>query len=640
MLVVGQQLGPFVIDKELGSGAMGTVYRARYTKTGQVVALKVMAPGLGTTNASAGGRFEREAEILKQLKHDNIVRIFGVGKSQGIRYYAMEYIQGESLDRVMARRDRMTWEELVELGKQLCSALQHAHEQGIVHRDLKPSNLMILRDGTLKLTDFGIAKDLDETGLTSTNCTVGTAAYMSPEQCRGERNLTYKSDLYSLGIVFYELITGRKPFLADNAMEMFLKHVQDEFERPSRLVPDLPVWLDTLICQLMEKKPEHRPLDAAMVSNTLDTIQEKVEAQQSAGVDAARARMMDRPRDQRHPDEEDKEAARILLTGKGRPRRKSKKKRWHQRVWVKAVGIAAALALVVGLLVLALKPPSAQTMFKRAERAWNSKQEDAHYNARFGPIKEYLDRYGHLDDDNTRKVREWAETYDVGELEKKLARHRNKHRTGRGLAVEARNDADKKAFRAAVHEDDGEKDEALQLWNKLKGDPDWGALAARHIADLDNIRKRDGQFDTYFKTLDQFGKEEPLEGRAKEAFVGLRYEQFGDLIRARKCFEVMKDSAGEEMAENQAERLWYLYASGKVKDLKDPQGRKGVRKNEERKEWVVAKLQAAEASGSPLKARRTCLDVVALYGKDEDLQEEIAQARELLAKIKKQQGER
>ena len=177
----------------------------------------------------------------------------------------MEYIVGESLDRVMSRRGRMTWEEVVTLGQQLCAALQHAHDAGVVHRDLKPSNLMILSDGTLKLTDFGIAKDLDVTALTSANCTVGTASYMSPEQCRGERDIGPKSDLYSMGVLFYELITGRKPFEAENAMDMFVQHCTGEFERPSRLVLDMPVWLDNLICQLLEKKPDQRPLNAEMV---------------------------------------------------------------------------------------------------------------------------------------------------------------------------------------------------------------------------------------------------------------------------------------------------------------------------------------------------------------------------------------
>ena len=187
-MLVGQQIGPIRIEKELGSGAMGAVYRGIYTKTGQKLAVKVMAPGLATS-PSALARFEREASILKQLNHPNIVRFFGDGKSRGMRFYAMEYIDGESLDHVMARRGRMTWEEVVTIGQQLCAALQHAHDKGVVHRDLKPSNLMVCPDGTFKLTDFGIAKDLDVTALTEANCTVGTAAYMSPEQCRGETEI-------------------------------------------------------------------------------------------------------------------------------------------------------------------------------------------------------------------------------------------------------------------------------------------------------------------------------------------------------------------------------------------------------------------------------------------------------------------
>jgi len=291
-MLVGQRLGPFDILQELGAGAMGAVFRARYTKSGQIVAVKVMAPGLGS-NATALARFERESDILKQLNHPNIVRHFGRSRSHKTIYYAMEFVQGETLDQVMQRRGRLTWEEVVTLGQPLCQALQHAHHQGIVHRDLKPSNIMVLPDGTPKLTDFGIAKDLDVTALTSANCTVGTAAYMSPEQCRGERDITHKSDLYSLGVMFYELMTGRKPFIAENAMDMFLLHVQGTFERPSKLVLDIPIWLDTIICQLLEKKPEHRPFDAAAVSEALNRVLEKVTAQQSAGVDAANARRMD-----------------------------------------------------------------------------------------------------------------------------------------------------------------------------------------------------------------------------------------------------------------------------------------------------------------------------------------------------------
>ncbi|HEX4592268.1 MAG TPA: serine/threonine-protein kinase, partial [Gemmataceae bacterium] len=199
-MLVGKELGPFRIESELGTGAMGTVYRALRTDTGKIVAIKVIAYGL-LGNETAVERFDREAEILKQLKHPNIVRFIGMGSYKRTPFFIMEYVEGDSLDKRLALREKVPWEEVVGLGRQLCAALQHAHAKGIIHRDLKPSNLMILKDGTLKLTDFGIAKGADLTALTATNNTVGTAAYMSPEQCRGERNLSAKSDLYSMWVV-------------------------------------------------------------------------------------------------------------------------------------------------------------------------------------------------------------------------------------------------------------------------------------------------------------------------------------------------------------------------------------------------------------------------------------------------------
>ena len=154
---------------------------------------------------------------------------------------------------------------------------------------------MRLDDGTVKLTDFGIAKDSDLTALTGVNCTVGTAAYMSPEQCRGEAHLTAKSDIYSLGVVFFELLTGRKPFLADSPVDMFMKHVNEPPPRPSRLVDDMiPIWLDTLVLSMLEKKPEHRPLDAEMVGKALDEVMENVNSGKSAAVGAVQARAGDR----------------------------------------------------------------------------------------------------------------------------------------------------------------------------------------------------------------------------------------------------------------------------------------------------------------------------------------------------------
>src|SRR5439155_25121735 len=170
-MLVGKEIGPFYVERELGSGAMGTVFRAMHRASGQRVALKMISDVL-LGNETAVKRFEREAHILKQLKHPNIVRLIGTGRYKKTPFFIMEYVEGESFDVILERRSslareslrerdgRFSWEEVVPLGQQLCEALQHAHQRGIIHRDLKPSNLMILPDGMLKLTDFGIAKDV------------------------------------------------------------------------------------------------------------------------------------------------------------------------------------------------------------------------------------------------------------------------------------------------------------------------------------------------------------------------------------------------------------------------------------------------------------------------------------------------
>ncbi|MBL8822214.1 MAG: serine/threonine protein kinase [Planctomycetia bacterium] len=360
-MLIGQTIGPFKIEKELGSGAMGTVYRATFSKDDtkqRRVAIKVIAPGLGD-NERIQARFEREATILKQLKHPNIVRLLATGKFQGRPFYAMEYIEGYSLDHQLATKGRIHWEKLIELGKQICASLQHAHDHGIIHRDLKPSNLMIDRHGNVKLTDFGIAKDSDMSGLTSANSTVGTAAYMSPEQCRGERDLTPKSDLYALGIVFYELLTGRKPFAAENAMDMFIQHVSGTFERPARIVMDIPPWMDTLVCQLMEKKPEHRPADARTVAQALDEVRQRVESHKSLGAELAN-------KVARKGDGKDKQLAEEIVAGKKIKKRKEKAKVEFRKQLLAAAGISVLLIGVVFMIIYAMQGPGPVAMLNSA----------------------------------------------------------------------------------------------------------------------------------------------------------------------------------------------------------------------------------------------------------------------------------
>jgi serine/threonine-protein kinase len=621
----GKELGPFKIEKELGSGAMGTVYRGIYTETGLRVAIKLMAPGLAA-NESASKRFEKEAQILKQMKHPNIVRMFGVGKFQGTRYYAMEYVEGQSLDRVLARRGKLSWEDVLKYGRQLCDALQHAHERGVVHRDLKPSNLMILPDGTLKLTDFGIAKDLDATALTSANCTVGTAAYMSPEQCRGERNLTHKSDLYSLGVVFYELATGRKPFLCDTAMEMFLAHVEGEFERPSRLVLDLPVWFDTLICQLMEKQPDKRPFDAAAVGEALDRIQEKVEAQQSAGEDAARKRVMDRLSGEKRPDEEDKDAARALT---GKSKKKRKKTPWFSTVWVQVAGLVAILAGLGLALWLIFRPPSAESLYKQAEKLMASKEPDDWYKARSGPIKEYLAHYTSRPGEQTKQVREWASQIDRYENHQLVQNYIRKKR--KQITISSQNDAQELAFKAADAEERGDLETAKKTWEEVQkkfgpgsGYTSWGSLAEDRvamIASVEKLKEGKGDWEDIFKKLDLYGTEpEGLQGEEQVAFRALRYQRFGDPVRARNLWKDLRDKTDEAAEKDMAKRRWYLLAADGVRKLED------AAREVDRKALLEKKLAELKKAFKWEDARA----ILTLYSQDPDLQPLVEQTRALV----------
>src|SRR5262245_28883369 len=197
--MIGQKLGSFRIESRIGIGAMGAVYKGVHEPSGRTVAIKVIVGD--HQKPTAPGRFQREAEILEQFRHPNIVRYYGRGRYQGTLYMAMEFVAGGTLDDIIERRGSLPWREVVDLAIQICEALQYAHQRGVVHRDLKPSNLMITPDGRVKLTDFGIAKDLDATAMTTTGRTLGTAAYMAPEQIRGTPEVSHKTDLYALGCV-------------------------------------------------------------------------------------------------------------------------------------------------------------------------------------------------------------------------------------------------------------------------------------------------------------------------------------------------------------------------------------------------------------------------------------------------------
>lgn len=269
-----EKLGNYRIDSELGRGGMGVVYRATHVESGQEVAIKVL-PAEMARDPGFAERFAREITTLQKLAHRNIVQLIEPGEDQGYQYYVMEYVEAKSLDKIVATERRLPWTRVVEIAIQICQGLKHAHDHGVIHRDLKPANLLITADNTVKLTDFGIAKVFAGTAITATGGIIGTPEYMSPEQGEG-RPITRRTDLYSLGAVLYAMLTGRPPFVGRGIAGLINQHRYGQFDRPTAIVPEIPSWLDELVCQLLEKDPEKRPPDAHVVARRLEVIQKKV----------------------------------------------------------------------------------------------------------------------------------------------------------------------------------------------------------------------------------------------------------------------------------------------------------------------------------------------------------------------------
>jgi hypothetical protein len=259
---VPAMLGDFRIVREVGRGAMGVVYEAEQLSLKRRVALKVLRFG-GPTDAEALQRFQREAQTVARLHHSNIVPVFAVGCEQGVHYFAMQFIDGHSLAAVAehARQQHCPLDarEVARWGQQAAEALAYAHQRGVIHRDVKPSNLLLDPEGVLWLSDFGLARRLDEAALTATGVLLGTPRYMSPEQAAALRvPVDHRTDVYSLGATLYELATGRPVFDADTPQRVLAQIAEAEPVPPRRLRPDVPRDLETVLLKCLAKEPAQR----------------------------------------------------------------------------------------------------------------------------------------------------------------------------------------------------------------------------------------------------------------------------------------------------------------------------------------------------------------------------------------------
>ena len=250
-----KKVGKYEIIEELGRGAMGVVYKARDPFIGRLVALKTISPGL-LDNPELLKRFYREAQAAGGLQHPNIVIIYDLGEADGLPYIAMEFLEGESLEKTIARAPTMPLAQKLSILMQLCRGLDYAHKRGIVHRDIKPGNIIALHDGTVKVVDFGIVR-LTSTSMTSTGMVIGTVGYMSPEQIHGE-HVDARSDLFSVGVVAYELLTYKKPFAGPNVTSVLLKIINEEPVPVTELAPQVPENLAEIVHRCLRKKSDER----------------------------------------------------------------------------------------------------------------------------------------------------------------------------------------------------------------------------------------------------------------------------------------------------------------------------------------------------------------------------------------------
>lgn len=254
---IGKKLdGRYELLELIGVGGMADIYRAKDLEEDRIVAVKILKTEFAGSDEFLR-RFRNESKAIALLSHPNIVKIYDVGFTDKVQFIVMEYVDGVTLTDYIEQQGLLKWRDAVHFTVQILRALQHAHDRGIVHRDVKSSNVMLLRDGTIKVMDFGIARFNRENNKTMSDKTIGSVHYISPEQARGDIT-DERSDIYSVGVVLYEMLTGKKPFDGDNPMAIVLKHMQSTAKRPSELNGTIPEGLEQIVMRAMQKEPSQR----------------------------------------------------------------------------------------------------------------------------------------------------------------------------------------------------------------------------------------------------------------------------------------------------------------------------------------------------------------------------------------------
>lgn len=261
------------IEQRLGAGGMGVVYRATDLELEDEVAIKVLKLR-DMEEDQRVSRFKQEIRLARKIVHTNVCRIYDFGSWGELRFVTMELLDGQTLDDLMGSGEVVDLETRLGLFRGLLAGLEAAHEAGIIHRDIKPQNVMVTGDGRSVLMDFGIARQFQSEEITTTGEVVGTPVYMAPERLLG-REVDQRCDIYSLGVILFELITGRQPFAGNTVFEIAQHQINDPVPSPREVDPDIPTWLDLIVLKMLEKNPEHRFQSVAQVMTVLSQEREK-----------------------------------------------------------------------------------------------------------------------------------------------------------------------------------------------------------------------------------------------------------------------------------------------------------------------------------------------------------------------------
>jgi len=465
-----EQLGPYRIVRELGRGGMGTVYEGTNVETNEPAAVKLLSAKLAREEDSRD-RFQAEVEVLRKLNHPNIVRLFGFGDQDGEFFYAMELVDGSSLEAEFSRGRRFDWREVTQIALETCRALRHAHDRGVIHRDIKPGNLLLAYDGSVKLSDFGIARLFGNIRLTNAGSVMGTAEYMAPEQAGGTP-ADPRADMYSLGAVMYVLLARRPLFVAKSLPEILDKQRHEQPVPLLERAPECPRVLAEIVTQLLEKEPDRRIPNPAVLSRQLEAMKRGLSLSPSAselGTAEQEGPVDDTPSTVTSPDQpglppaddpdtppkdlpetrvtgafdDDSEALSPLppsrqqeSSGRFTPVAEEELDRAQpERVHVPLISIQTWV-LIVGVIAMGLavshflRPPSADALHERITTRTAAGGIDALREAE-GDIQQFLSYYA--DDPRGEQVRRYEKEIELYRLQRKFERRAKSNTSVEGL---------------------------------------------------------------------------------------------------------------------------------------------------------------------------------------------------------------